>query len=67
MNSLVPQWVDDALRCPRTKAPLQWQQREEGSVELITVSDSGPRYAYPVVGGVPILLDSEARELAPRR
>lgn len=64
MNSLVPQWVDDVLACPLTHSPLQWHRREDGAAELISTNESGPRHAYPVTEGVPLLLASQARELA---
>ena len=40
MNDFVPRWVDEALRCPRTHAPLQWRQREDGAMELVSVNES---------------------------
>ena len=63
MNDFVPRWVDEALRCPRTHSPLQWRQREDGAMELVSVNESGPNYSYPVEGGVPILLASRSREV----
>ena len=63
MNSLVPRWVLNALRCPLTHAPLEWTERQDGSVELVCTPGWGPRHAYPVDNGVPILLASEAHPL----
>ncbi|MFT0846451.1 Trm112 family protein [Actinomycetaceae bacterium L2_0104] len=63
MNSLVPRWVHNSLRCPLTHAPLEWTETEDGSVELVCTPGAGPRHAYPVENGVPILLANEARLL----
>ena len=61
VNSMLPTWIDDALRCPATGAALERSTREDGSVELVSTNTEGPRYAYPVTDGVPILLSFEAR------
>ncbi len=61
MNSMLPSWIDDALRCPETGATLEWYTRKDGSPELVSTNAEGPRYAYPVTDGVPILLSFEAR------
>jgi uncharacterized protein YbaR (Trm112 family) len=48
----------DILVCPRSKGPLHYD-RQTG--ELISRSE---RLAYPVRDGIPVLLESEARELS---
>ena len=47
----------DLLVCPLTKAPLTFDRERS---ELVSVR---ARLAYPVRGGIPILLPSEARAL----
>jgi uncharacterized protein len=49
----------ELLACPLTKGPLKWN---EAKSELISNS---ARLAYPVRDGIPIMLPSEARTLAP--
>jgi uncharacterized protein YbaR (Trm112 family) len=49
----------ELLACPLTKGRLQWN---EATSELIS---KGARLAYPVRDGIPIMLPSEARTLAP--
>ena len=49
----------DLLVCPLSKGPLRWS---EATGELIS---RGARLAYPVRDGIPIMLPSEARTLAP--
>lgn len=49
----------DILVCPVSKAPLRWDAERE---ELVCAAS---RLAYPVRDGIPVLLESEARELAP--
>ena len=49
----------ELLACPLTKGPLKWN---EATSELIS---NGARLAYPVRDGIPIMLPSEARTLAP--
>lgn len=46
------------LVCPITKGPLRLDQQ---SGELVSLS---ARLAYPVLKGVPILVEAEARELS---
>ncbi len=48
----------DILVCPVSKAPLQW--RPESQELVCKVS----RLAYPVRDGIPVMLESEARELS---
>jgi uncharacterized protein len=47
------------LVCPVTKGPLIYKK---GQNELISKS---ARLAYPVRDGIPVLLEEEARKLAP--
>jgi uncharacterized protein YbaR (Trm112 family) len=49
----------ELLACPLTKGPLKWNA---ATSELIS---KAARLAYPVRDGIPIMLPSEARTLAP--
>jgi uncharacterized protein len=49
----------ELLVCPLGKGPLNWNPETS---ELIS---KGARLAYPVRDGIPIMLPSEARRLAP--
>lgn len=49
-------WIRDALRCPKTGAPLV----REGD---FYVSDSTPVWRYRIENGVPILLPTEAEQV----
>lgn len=49
----------DILACPLCKGPLQYQR---GQQLLICRAD---RLAYPIRDGIPIMLEEEARQLAP--
>ena len=49
-------WIQDALRCPKTGAPL----RREGDSYI---SDSTPAWRYRIENGVPILLPTEAEQV----
>lgn len=49
----------DILACPACKAPLR---HDKGSSELVCRAD---RLAFPIRGGIPILLEEEARRLPP--
>ena len=52
----------DLLVCPQTRGRLEWRPETEGGVgELVSRT---ARLAYPVRDGVPILVASEAREMA---
>lgn len=53
----------EMLVCPACKGPLQLR-RDEASrpVELLCPAD---RVAYPIRDGIPVMLDGEARRLAP--
>ena len=48
----------DLLVCPQTRGPLEWNAQ---TGELVS---KAARLAYPVRDGVPILVASEARDLA---
>ena len=47
----------DILVCPVTKGPLIYDKKHK---ELISRS---ARLAYPIVDGIPVMLEEEAREL----
>lgn len=49
----------EILVCPLCKGPLQLDKAKQ---ELIC---KGDRLAYPICDGIPMMLESEARELAP--
>lgn len=49
----------DILVCPVCKGPLVYRKEEQ---ELICKAD---RLAYPVRDDIPVMLEDEARELAP--
>jgi uncharacterized protein YbaR (Trm112 family) len=49
----------EILVCPLCKGPLYYDKKAE---ELICRPD---RLAYPVRDGIPVMLEEEARELAP--
>ncbi len=49
----------DILACPVCKGPLVYKKAEQ---ELIC---KGDRLAYPIRDGIPVMLEDEARELAP--
>lgn len=49
----------EMLVCPVTKGPLQYDREKQ---ELISKS---ARLAYPVRDGIPVMLEEEARKLAP--
>ncbi len=57
MNPQMDKKLLDILVCPVSKAPLQW--RPESQELVCKVS----RLAYPVRDGIPVMLESEAREL----
>ncbi len=48
----------EILVCPLTKGPLEF---DEGKQELISRS---AKLAYPIRGGVPVMLPGEARPLS---
>ena len=47
----------DILACPLCKSPLH---HDKGAAELICKAE---RLAYPIRGGVPILIEAEARTI----
>lgn len=49
----------DILACPVCKAELQYRRRDD---ELVC---RPCRLAYPIRDGIPVMLESEARELPP--
>lgn len=49
----------EILVCPVTKGPLIYKRAEQ---ELVSKS---ARLAYPIVDGIPVMLEEEARVLAP--
>ncbi|MEO7728702.1 MAG: Trm112 family protein [Burkholderiales bacterium] len=49
----------DILVCPICKGPLLYLKQKQ---ELICKAD---RLAYPVKDGIPVMLEDEARKLAP--
>jgi uncharacterized protein YbaR (Trm112 family) len=54
----------DLLVCPICKGPLSLLAQAEGAQrELLCVAD---RLAFPIRDGIPVMLESEARSLAPQ-
>ena len=51
----------DIIACPVCKGKLHYQAHAEGPQELICRFD---RLAYPLEGGIPVLLENRARHLA---
>jgi len=49
----------DILACPLCKGPLLYRKVEQ---ELVCKAD---RLAFPVRDGIPVMLEDEARKLAP--
>lgn len=49
----------ELLACPLTKSPLSWNPERGELVSRLA------KLAYPVRGGIPIMLPSEARALDP--
>lgn len=49
----------DILACPICKSPLKYDKRGE---QLICRAD---RLAFPIRDGIPVMLEEEARQLAP--
>ncbi len=49
----------DILACPICKGPLVFRKTEQ---ELVCKAD---RLAYPIRDDIPVMLEDEARELAP--
>lgn len=61
MTESLPEWVRSALRCPETGAELDDVAGPDGP-ELVSRDPSEP-LAYPVRGGVPVMLPDEARTI----
>jgi len=55
-------WVREILRCPVTGAELVDGAGPDGEPELHSIDPRRP-LAYPVREGIPVLLESDAREL----
>ncbi len=49
----------EILVCPLCKGPLVFDRKQQ---ELICKAD---RLAFPIKDGIPVMLEAEARELAP--
>lgn len=61
VNNIEP-WVREILRCPVTGATLIDGQSPTGEPELHSTDLKTP-LAYPVRDGIPVLLESDARNL----
>lgn len=60
--SPVEPWVRDILRCPVTGTTLVDGVGPDGQPELHSTDPERP-LAYPVRGGIPVLLEDDARPL----
>ncbi|MBB4933904.1 hypothetical protein F4561_004724 [Lipingzhangella halophila] len=58
MTAKIDDWLLEILACPKSKAPLRYDDETD---ELVC-DESG--LAYPVRDGIPVLLVDEAREIA---
>ncbi|WP_082127056.1 Trm112 family protein [Allosalinactinospora lopnorensis] len=58
MSTKIDDWLLEILACPKSKAPLRY---DEDANELVC-DESG--LAYPVRDGIPVLLVDEARKVA---
>lgn len=56
---MLDQKLLEILVCPVTKGPLEYDREKQ---ELVCRASG---LAYPVRDGIPIMLESEARQLAP--
>jgi uncharacterized protein YbaR (Trm112 family) len=52
----------DLVRCPKDRQPLEQWADDQGTIWLVN-----PRlgYQYPVVDGIPLLIEKEAKQLSP--
>ncbi|MBZ2196425.1 Trm112 family protein [Occultella gossypii] len=55
-------WLRAIVRCPVTGSELVDGVGPDGEPELVNTSGA-PRLAYPIRGGVPVLLAHEARQV----
>lgn len=55
-------WVREVLRCPVSGAELVEGVAPDGGPELVSTAPDNP-LAYPVRGGIPVLLADEARRV----
>lgn len=62
MSVELESWVRQILRCPVTGATLVDGIGPDGEPELRSTDPDRP-LAYPVRNGIPVLLESDAREL----
>jgi uncharacterized protein YbaR (Trm112 family) len=62
MTTTIDPWVRAILRCPVTGAELVDGVGPSGEPELHSTDPDRP-LAYPVRDGIPVLLESDAREL----
>lgn len=51
------------LVCPVSKAPLTYIQEERDGVQIEELRCKVSGLAYPVRDGIPVMLESEAREM----
>ncbi|TDE96121.1 hypothetical protein EXU48_07765 [Occultella glacieicola] len=58
----IEEWLRAIVRCPLTGTELVDGVGPDGEPELVNTGGS-PRLAYPVRGGVPVLLVHEARKV----
>lgn len=59
-GATIEPWVREILRCPVTGAELVDGVGPDGAAELVSTDPDRP-LAYPIRGGVPVLLPDEAR------
>ena len=59
MSEPLPDWAREILRCPACGSPLRDGAGPDGAPELVCTGDTCA-LAYPVRGGIPVLLVDEA-------